>query len=983
MIDPVSNWSRIDHASCLHDLALKCHFSLQASAIAIILLYWEAEKMDSRKSARNLAESLHSLLGIKANLTSNWVKSVCDIIKTLPTEKSVDVQPTNSDINDDDRSAISKTKDELTVLTNHINQLNIKRRQILNEFLDLKGNIRVFCRIRPITSGENSGHLRPVVASDSNKVVLKLMDSKSKSYTFDKVLHPDSSQDEVFTEVEPIIKSVLDGYNACIFAYGQTGTGKPLSHGENQLTLHSTHLGVSEEGDGDTPGIVPRAMEALFKQAVDSDHAFLISFSMLEIYMGNLKDLLVPKPTKATDPMPPCLSIQTDPTGGVEIDNLVAIKVNDCNQALRLYRLGCRFRSTASTNSNLTSSRSHCMIRVAITCFNAPERRNETSKIWLVDLGGSERVLKTKAWGKRLNEGKAINLSLSALGDVISALHRKKHHIPYRNSKLTQVLKDSLGGDSKTIMLVHVSPKEEDLCETICSLNFATRVKGVHLGNEDTLEAKEKKEVAMANLQQKMKHIEDEWLLGQVHHLRSKWRHTIRTYGEPLKKSRIVDITVNPLSKLPRFTRPTICSQRKSGAWYQTSEGRDDTVLARRRKPTFHRAESVSFPVKDHSENNSDHSFSRSSCLAGLNMKDNTDDATEYSQDTTESDFKFKGLQEHERASRNMISRKAGIIHIQKNRSRQMNKINRVKFSKIDSWLHLQKSESALSGCTQRKKQVLAVPIPEKKHKSKVESKSDNFLDENVHDYAFAKQIVNHDKINTFATTGAVGKPVSEAVMENPPKMLKDLFNEDSRSDVTFSLQTTGGKTMVQKLQLSVADVLTGNSEYNTFSQRDGCFPSLEECEDGNRVNDLSITKADRRNIQCSDYFLLKISERSEFCPSELSTTSVCTKRDSGISFAIENHESLVVTFRKPEGKLHNTGTCHVVKQKIEILCSSALLGLGLYDLGFDHNFFYGLMLVPACQDADYAPTLIDAAMQALQAQDHHEYYKQQEETPI
>ncbi|KAJ6702732.1 KINESIN-LIKE PROTEIN KLP-3 [Salix viminalis] len=956
--------------------------------------YWEAEKMDSRKSARNLAESLHSLLGIKANLTSNWVKSVCDIIKTLPTEKSVDVQPTNSDINDDDRSAISKTKDELTVLTNHINQLNIKRRQILNEFLDLKGNIRVFCRIRPITSGENSGHLRPVVASDSNKVVLKLMDSKSKSYTFDKVLHPDSSQDEVFTEVEPIIKSVLDGYNACIFAYGQTGTGKTFTM----------------EGDGDTPGIVPRAMEALFKQAVDSDHAFLISFSMLEIYMGNLKDLLVPKPTKATDPMPPCLSIQTDPTGGVEIDNLVAIKVNDCNQALRLYRLGCRFRSTASTNSNLTSSRSHCMIRVAITCFNAPERRNETSKIWLVDLGGSERVLKTKAWGKRLNEGKAINLSLSALGDVISALHRKKHHIPYRNSKLTQVLKDSLGGDSKTIMLVHVSPKEEDLCETICSLNFATRVKGVHLGNEDTLEAKEKKEVAMANLQQKMKHIEDEWLLvkSDIEILNKKLENLTGTgtsseeqmeayhssMEEPLKKSRIVDITVNPLSKLPRFTRPTICSQRKSGAWYQTSEGRDDTVLARRRKPTFHRAESVSFPVKDHSENNSDHSFSRSSCLAGLNMKDNTDDATEYSQDTTESDFKFKGLQEHERASRNMISRKAGIIHIQKNRSRQMNKINRVKFSKIDSWLHLQKSESALSGCTQRKKQVLAVPIPEKKHKSKVESKSDNFLDENVHDYAFAKQIVNHDKINTFATTGAVGKPVSEAVMENPPKMLKDLFNEDSRSDVTFSLQTTGGKTMVQKLQLSVADVLTGNSEYNTFSQRDGCFPSLEECEDGNRVNDLSITKAPEGNIQCSDYFLLKISERSEFCPSELSTTSVCTKRDSGISFAMldlesccqqaptdskmedserqgfysflslaketrhgllhlnsalfmnsENHESLVVTFRKPEGKLHNTGTCHVVKQKIEILCSSALLGLGLYDLGFDHNFFYGLML--------------------------------------
>ncbi|KAJ6427888.1 hypothetical protein OIU84_023316 [Salix udensis] len=431
--------------------------------------------MDSGKSIRNLAVSLHSLLGLKTHLTSNWVKSISDIIKTLPSEKSVDMQPTNSDTDDDDDGdgdddSVSKIKDELTFLTNYINQLNIKRRQILHEFLDLKGNIRVFCRIRPITGGENFGHLRPVVASNSNEVVLKLMDNKTKSYNFDQVFHPGSSQDQVFTEVEPIIKSVIDGYNACIFAYGQTGTGKTFTM----------------EGSADTPGIVPRAIEALFKQAVDCNHAFLISFSMLEIYMGNLKDLLVPKPTKVTDPMAPCLSIQADPKGEIVIGNLVAIEVNDFNQALRLYRLGCRLRTTASTNSNLTSSRSHCMIRVAITCFDAAERRRETNKLWLVDLGGSERVLKTKASGKRLDEGKAINLSLSALGDVISSLQRKRHHIPYRNSKLTQVLKDSLGDDSKTIMLVHVSPKEEDLCETICSLNFATRAKSVHLGNEDT-----------------------------------------------------------------------------------------------------------------------------------------------------------------------------------------------------------------------------------------------------------------------------------------------------------------------------------------------------------------------------------------------------------------------------------------------------------------------------------------------------------------
>ncbi|KAJ7009346.1 hypothetical protein NC653_000113 [Populus alba x Populus x berolinensis] len=254
------------------------------------------------------------------------------------------MQPTKSDT-DDDGDSISKIQDELTVLNNHINQLNIKRRQILNEFLDLKGNIRVFCRIRPIAFGENL--------------------------------------DEVFTEVEPIIKSVIDGYNACIFAYGQTGTGKTFTMSPNGthyaedknstwIKVFNLRLTLLTEGSADTTGIVPRAIEALFKQAVDCNHAFLISFSMLEIYMGHLKDLLVPKPTKATDPMPPwrsfltrskiskySLSIQTDPKGGIEIDNLVAIKVNDFNQALRLYRLGCRFRTTASTNSNLTSSRSH------------------------------------------------------------------------------------------------------------------------------------------------------------------------------------------------------------------------------------------------------------------------------------------------------------------------------------------------------------------------------------------------------------------------------------------------------------------------------------------------------------------------------------------------------------------------------------------------------------------------------------------------
>ncbi|KAM7523022.1 hypothetical protein LguiA_012924 [Lonicera macranthoides] len=585
------------------------------------------------KSLRCLVESIHSLLGFKAQLNSHWADSVHNIIKTLPSESPppLQIETPNTDV--DLGTSISMIKGELADLNASIYQLNTQRRQLLNHFLDMKGNIRVFCRVRPITIGESLKHQTPVVAFDSSTVLLNFANNKTKIYNFDKVFNPASSQDDIFTEVEPVLKSALDGYNACIFAYGQTGTGKTftmkrrrqreadtfpvLETRKEPLRLRSLrssrlakknyykdHLevmnalevtivsdiksmlqsdsfqsvfvkrefnfaahkvaalarrsqpasnrvafpsqfnfrcfvlwlqativyvcvsgvclcaslsmaivGVNEdiktklssipgmqiiqrlwrnkgvqalvlgnlraadnddlkrrrgmktankeyckmerdyhailevlncfcfwvrllylspgEGTPDCPGVVPRAIEALFKQATDSNHKFLFHFSMLEMYMGHLKDLLIPQTKKATDPIPPCLSIQTDPKGEIEIDNLVAIQVSDFNQAIRLYRLGCRFRSTASTNSNKTSSRSHCMIRISMACFDATERQRATNKIWMVDLGGSERVLKTKARGRRFEEGKAINLSISALGDVIYALQRKRGHIPY------------------------------------------------------------------------------------------------------------------------------------------------------------------------------------------------------------------------------------------------------------------------------------------------------------------------------------------------------------------------------------------------------------------------------------------------------------------------------------------------------------------------------------------------------------------------
>ncbi|KAK9170638.1 hypothetical protein Syun_002778 [Stephania yunnanensis] len=629
--------------------------------------------MESRKRLRNLADSIRSLLGLKTHLTSTWADSVCNIIKDLPYEEpfndyhirnlNLKTQSFEDKDGDDLGTDGSMIQVDLAALYADLNTLNSCRRQALNDYLDLKGNIRVFCRIRPITEGEKFGTLRPVVAADSCNVLLRLSESKTKHYCFDKVFHPHSSQvvlvtekltAEVFSEVEPVIKSAVDGYNACIFAYGQTGTGKTFTM----------------EGKPDCPGIVPLAIEALFKQAADSCHSFLFTFSMLEIYMGNLRDLLIPQTAKSTDSVAQCLSVQKDPKGGIEIDNLVTIRVSDFNQAKRLYGLGSRFRSTASTNSNKTSSRSHCLTRVSMTCFDAPERRRETNKLWMIDLGGSERVLKTKAWGRRLDEGKAINLSLSALGDVINALQRRKSHVPYRNSKLTQVLTDSLGEDSKTVMVVHISPKEEDLCETVCSLGFATRVRSVHLGNEDK-EVRAKKEVAMAQLLQRVQQLEYERqdVRKDIKKLKERL-HDQLTGTEPSPRERMevqylserlpqckereervnVDTAGSFPAKLPRFMRPTICSRKKASLDEPAAE------WVRKRSSSV-RAESVTLPLKAISDCGSECSISRTSCLSF------TDYETEYCNNASECEIKMVALPQQKNPHRtNKVESSKGLL---------------------------------------------------------------------------------------------------------------------------------------------------------------------------------------------------------------------------------------------------------------------------------------------------------------------------------
>ncbi|KAL5705906.1 Kinesin-like protein KIN-14R [Ranunculus cassubicifolius] len=340
-----------------------------------------------------------------------------------------------------------------------------KRKMLHNQVQEAKGNIRVFCRCRPLSKEETSARYSTVVdfnaAKDGDLGVLTAGSTK-KTFKFDRVYSPNDDQVEVFVDASPMVVSVLDGYNVCIFAYGQTGTGKTFTM----------------EGTEHNRGVNYRTLEELFKIAKERNETFSynISVSVLEVYNEQIRDLL------ATSPSSKKLEIRQASEGVHHVPGIVEAKVENIRQVWDVLQAGSNARAVGSNNVNEHSSRSHCMLCIMVKSKNLINGETTNSKLWLVDLAGSERLAKTDAQGDRLKEAQNINRSLSALGDVISALANKSSHIPYRNSKLTHLLQDSLGGDSKTLMFVQISPSENDLGETLSSLNFATRVRGVELG---------------------------------------------------------------------------------------------------------------------------------------------------------------------------------------------------------------------------------------------------------------------------------------------------------------------------------------------------------------------------------------------------------------------------------------------------------------------------------------------------------------------
>nr|XP_046202422.1 kinesin-like protein KIFC3 isoform X5 [Oncorhynchus gorbuscha] len=357
---------------------------------------------------------------------------------------------------------VSSANQEL--LRKYKREMNL-RKKCHNELVRIKGNIRVFCRVRPVCQGEHDS-AENMVSFDPDDDALLYLSNKVKLMTFelDKVFHPQATQEEVFQEVQSLVTSCIDGFNVCIFAYGQTGSGKTY-----------TMEGVAKD-----PGINQRALRLLFSEVTEKapDWDFKITVSMVEIYNETLRNLLGDIQGEKLD-----IKMNPDGSGQLYVPGLTEFTVQSPEDINRVFELGHMNRATACTNLNEHSSRSHALLIITVAGVNISTGHRTQGKLNLVDLAGSERIAKSGAEGSRLREAQCINKSLSALGDVINALRSRHSHVPFRNSRLTYLLSDSLSGDSKTLMMVQVSPLVSNMSESVCSLKFAQRVRTIELGN--------------------------------------------------------------------------------------------------------------------------------------------------------------------------------------------------------------------------------------------------------------------------------------------------------------------------------------------------------------------------------------------------------------------------------------------------------------------------------------------------------------------
>ncbi|XP_030637448.1 kinesin-like protein KIF3C [Chanos chanos] len=331
--------------------------------------------------------------------------------------------------------------------------------------------VKVVVRCRPLNRKEEAAGYEKIVDMDVKLGQVALRNPKAgpgellKTFTFDAVYDADSKQSDLYDEtVRPLIDSVLQGFNGTIFAYGQTGTGK-------------TYTMQGQWMDPERRGIIPNSFEHIFTHISRSQNQqYLVRASYLEIYQEEIRDLLSKDHSRK-------LELKESPDSGVYIRDLSSFVTKNVKEIEHVMNVGNQTRSIGFTNMNEHSSRSHAIFLITVECSQlGPDGQNHirVGKLNLVDLAGSERQAKTGVHGDRLKEATKINLSLSALGNVISALvDGRSSHIPYRDSKLTRLLQDSLGGNAKTIMVATLGPAAYNYEETLTTLRYANRAKNI------------------------------------------------------------------------------------------------------------------------------------------------------------------------------------------------------------------------------------------------------------------------------------------------------------------------------------------------------------------------------------------------------------------------------------------------------------------------------------------------------------------------
>lgn len=333
--------------------------------------------------------------------------------------------------------------------------------------------VKVIVRCRPVNDREKNLNCSVVVNMDrtTGQVVLSKPgapagDAKAaKTFSFDGVYYMEDTTEAIYAEMAfPLVDSVVEGYNGTVFAYGQTGCGKSF-----------TMMGIPDPVV--QLGIIPRVFQHVFDRAASTTSAkFLMHASYLEIYNEEVRDLLG-KDVKQK------LDLKEHPTKGVYVQGLSKHRVSSIANLEKVLELGSKNRSVGATLMNVDSSRSHSIFTIEVES-SQPNATGKDSirvgKLNLVDLAGSERQSKTGSTGERLKEATKINLSLSALGNVISALvDGKSKHVPYRDSKLTRLLQSSLGGNTKTLMVSCISPADNNYDETLSTLRYANRAKNI------------------------------------------------------------------------------------------------------------------------------------------------------------------------------------------------------------------------------------------------------------------------------------------------------------------------------------------------------------------------------------------------------------------------------------------------------------------------------------------------------------------------